>query len=31
MRPRVDSPGVGLGMGIIATLVEIAETNPGCG
>jgi serine/threonine-protein kinase RsbW len=32
MRPRVDSPGVGLGMGIIATLtehVEITETNPG--
>ena len=32
MRPRVDSPGVGLGLGIIATLtehVEITETNPG--
>ena len=32
MRPRIDSPGVGLGLGIIATLtehVEIAETNPG--
>ena len=32
MRPRVDSPGVGLGIGIIATLtddVEITETNPG--
>jgi anti-sigma regulatory factor (Ser/Thr protein kinase) len=32
MRPRVDSPGVGLGLGIIATVtehVEITETNPG--
>jgi serine/threonine-protein kinase RsbW len=32
MRPRVDSPGAGLGMGIIATLtehVEITDTNPG--
>jgi serine/threonine-protein kinase RsbW len=32
MRPRIDSPGVGLGLGIIATLtehVEITETNPG--
>ena len=32
MRPRVYSPGVGLGLVIIATLtehVEITETNPG--
>jgi anti-sigma regulatory factor (Ser/Thr protein kinase) len=32
MRPRLDSPGVGLGLGLIATLtehVEIVETDPG--